>query len=425
MDNNLGHRRIKAIKGNLPNMILYENKRKKLIDVLKWGNTPFKKFVSTGEIREELGLVKSRKNFINTIENIVKEDKNFILPIIGDVGSGKTHLYWALKNSLYRYNTFYISLEYIYKKFFYNIYSEFIENLELAPLKFIINQLCDEWGACERKFGFFHVADLEKIKNYAFKLLSKKYSKIETEILTDIICGIVAHQLDPYKKIEAERWLLGELMEAKELSRLNLSNDLRKGKNAFMMLRLLIENSKSGTILFIDDFEKIISITEPKDESAEEIYDPSWLYGPGKSPDDIAAEKVFNKIVQLQQIEGLCIVITLKSIDALEEIKKKYQEQNADLLFSIKEPLFLLDFKEEDIFEFYKERMRNFYEDIRISDFNKAFQNPYFPLNKRILRNIYESTKGNPREIIKVLIKIFNEIIYSNEKLEIVLENYE
>jgi len=406
-------------------MILYENKRKKLIRLLKWGNNPFKKFVCTGEIREELGLVNSRKDLIKTIVKIVKEDKNFILPIIGEVGTGKTQLYWALKNSLYHYNTFYISLEYIYKKFFYNIYSEFIENLELAPLKFIINRLCDEWGALERRFGFFHVANLEKIKNFAFKLLSNKYSDIETEILTDIISGIVAHQLDPYKKIEAERWLLGELMDIRELSSLNISHDLRKGKNAFMMLRLLIENSKSGTILFIDDFEKIISITKPKDESAEEIYDPSWLYGPEKSPDDIAAEKIFSKIVQLQQIEGLCIIITLKSIDSFEEIKKKYQEQKAELLFSIKEPLFLTDFNEEDIFEFYKESMRFFYDDIGLSDFNEAFQNPYFPLNKRILRNIFERTKGNPREIIKVFIKIFSEIIYSNEKLEIILENYE
>ncbi|GAH23512.1 unnamed protein product, partial [marine sediment metagenome] len=31
----------------------------------------------------------------------------------------------------------------------YNIYSEFIENLELAPIRFIINLLCDEWGALE------------------------------------------------------------------------------------------------------------------------------------------------------------------------------------------------------------------------------------------------------------------------------------
>ena len=425
MDYNLRYRRTKAIKGNLPNMILYENKRKKLINVLKWGNNPFKKFVCTGEIREELGLVKSRKNLIKTIEEIVKEDKNFILPIIGDVGVGSTHLFWALKNSLYYYNTIYISLEYIYKKFFYNIYSEFIENLELAPLKFIINRLCDDWGALERKFGFFHVADIEKVQKYAFEQLSNKYKEVEPEILKDVINGITIHQLDSYKKIEAERWLLGELMDAKELSMLNLTHDLRKGKNAYLMLRLLIENSKSGTILFIDDFGKIISITKPKDDSAEEIYDPSWLYGADKSPDDIASEKVFNKIVQLQQIEGLCIIITLKSIASLEEIKKKYQEQNEELLFSIKEPLFLLDFNEEDTFEFYKESMRYFYENMGISDFINAFQNPYFPLNKRILRNIFEKTKGNPREIIKALIKIFNEIIYSNEKLEIVLENYE
>jgi len=96
-----------------------------------------------------------------------------------------------------------------------------------------------------------------------------------------------------------------------------------------------------------------------------------------------------------------------------------------ELLFSIKEPLFLLDFNEEDVFEFYKESMRHFYENMGISDFINAFQNPYFPLNKRILRNIFKRAEGNPRAIIKLLIKIFNEIIYSNEKLEIVLENYE
>jgi len=406
-------------------MILFENSEARLLNIIRWGNNPFKKFVCTSEIKEELNLVKSRDNFIKNIKSIVKQNKNFILPIIGDVGVGRTHLYWALKNNLYYYNSFYISLESVYKKFFYNIYSEFIENLEIAPLKFVVNQLCENWGALERKYGFFHVVDIEKVKQTAFKQLLTKYSEIDPETLIDAINGITTHQLDPYKKIEAERWLLGKLMDAKELSTLNLSHDLHKGKNAYILLRLLIENSKLGTILFIDDFERIIKIMKPQDETPEEVFDPSWLYGSEMSPNDIASEKIFIKIIQLQKIDGLRIIITLKSIEALEQIKKKYQDMDPELLSLIREPLFLKNFSEDDIFEFYKNTMSTFYNSIECNEFTLAFENPYFPLNKLTLKNIFEHTQGNPRAIIKILIKIFNEIIDDEENLDVIIKKYE
>jgi hypothetical protein len=406
-------------------MILYENRKELLLNVIKWGNNPFKKFVSTGEIKEDLDLVTSRVNLVQKIKRLVENESNFILPIIGDVGSGKTHLFWALRNGLYYYNTIYISLEYVYKKLFSNIYSEFIENLEIEPLKFIVNQLCDTWGALERKFGFFHFVDIEKVQKFAFEQLLDKYKDIEPETLMDVINGVTIHQLDPYKKIEAERWLLGELMDAKELSTLNLNYDLRKGKNAYFMLRLLIENSKSGTILFIDDFGKIISIMNPQSEQAEEIFDPSWLYGIEGTPIDIAADKIFNKITQLQKIEGLRIIITLKSKESLEDIRKKYGEKTPELLSSIKEPFYLIEFTEEDVYELYNSTMSKFYENIDSTEFTKAFQDTYYPLNKRILKNIFERALGNPRAIIKLLIKIFNEIIYSNDSINVILKDYD
>ena len=191
------------------------------------------------------------------------------------------------------------------------------------------------------------------------------------------------------------------------------------------MLRLLIENSKSGTILFLDDFGKIISIMSPQSERAEEIFDPSWLYGTEATPNDIVADKIFNKIVQLQNIEDLRIIITLKSKESLVDIKKKYSEKNPELLSSIREPFYLLEFKEEDVYELYSSTMSKFYESIDNIEFTKAFQNPYFPLNKRILRNIFERAEGNPRAIIKLLIKIFNEIIYSNDSIDAILKGYE
>jgi len=406
-------------------MILYENSEARLLNIIRWGNNPFKKFVCTSEIKEELDLVKSRDTLIKNIKSIVKQNNNFILPIIGDVGSGKTHLFWSLKNNLYYYNAFYISLESVYRKFFYNIYSEFLENLKIGPLKFVVNQLCENWGALERKYGFFHVVDIEKVKHAAFKQLSTKYSEIESETLIDAINGITTHQLDPYKKIEAERWILGKLMDAKELSILNLSHDLHKGKNAYIMLRLLIENSKLGTILFIDDFEKIISIAKPQDKTPEEVFDPSWLYGSEMSPNDVASDKIFTKILQLQRIKGLRIIITLKSIDSLDQIKRKYQEFDSELLSLIKEPLYLKDFSEDDIFEFYRNTMITFYDVIECNEFTQTFENPYFPLNKLILKNIFDQTQGNPRAIIKILIKIFNELIDDEENLDLILKKYE
>jgi hypothetical protein len=214
-------------------------------------------------------------------------------------------------------------------------------------------------------------------------------------------------------------------MDVKELSMLNLTHDLRKGKNAYLMLRLLIENSKSGTILFIDDFGKIISIMSQQSERTEEIFDPSWLYGTEVTPNDIAADKIFNKIVHLQNIEGLRIIITLKSKESLEDIRKKYSEKNPELLSSIREPFYLMEFKEEDVYELYSSTMSKFYESIDNTEFTKAFQNPYYPLNKRILKYVFERAEGNPRAIIKLLIKIFNEIIYSNESIDVILKDYE
>lgn len=406
-------------------MLLNENKKAKLINILKLGISPFKNFVSTGEIQEYLGLIGSRREVFESIQTILETNKDIILPIIGEVGSGKTHLFWTLKNNLHYHNSIYISLEYVYKKFFYKIYSEFIETLGVDVLRFIVNQLASEWGSLNRIYGFFHVADKEKVKGIALDSLKFKYPEESEKVLEDIVNCIINHQLDPYKKVDAERWLLGELIDIKELVRLNLSGDLHKGKNAYMMLKILIENSKLDTLLFIDDFERIIMT--PEGEEVEEVFDPSWLYGNEKSPDEIASEKIYSKITSLREIKGLNIIITLRSIEALEELKRRFQEIDPNLLSSIKEPIMLSNFNENDIYTFFIESMRKFYVENDFKDLYEEFkfQNEYFPLKKKILKVIYDRCNGNPREIIKTISEIFNRIIFSTEGLETIMNEYE
>ena len=403
-------------------MLLYENKKQKLLTILKMGINPFVKFVATGEIKEDIGLVKSRKNLLNSIQKIIDNNETIILPIIGKTGVGKTHLYWALKNKLYYHNTIYISLE-NYKKFYYNIYSEFMEEMGPEVLRSITNKLCNEWGALERKFGFFHVSNMEKIRSNALEILKDNYE--DKIALNDVINAISAHQLDSYKNAEAERWLLGELMDFKDLSHLNLLYDLSKRSYAYTILKIVIENFQLKSVLFIDDFEKIISLMKPKQES-DMIFGPEWLYGDeSESPDQIIAQKVLEKVLNLQKIEGLRIIITLNSIQSLEKIKKSIEELNKDLIPIINEPLFLSNFTEEDLFEYYLKNMEEFLISINYLDFLEYYPKSYFPLNKKLLNKIYNQADGNPREIIKSLIKTFNQIIYSEERLDEILKNDE
>ncbi len=406
-------------------MLLFENKEQKLLNLLKFTGSPFKKFVSTGEIKEDIGLVQSRQDLLDSIINVLEKDENVILPIIGDIGTGKTHLYWALKHELYYYNIVYISLENVIKKFYNNTYSEFIENMGIEVLRNTIRRLCNKWGALERKFGFFHLADIEKVKKEAFEKWSPNFEN--KEAITDIITAITTHQLDPYKKIETERWFLGEVIDIRDLSRLNLQHDLRERNNAYTMLKVLVENAMVSSVLFIDDFEKILSMmrANPIEEQTEEVFDRSWLFGAMQSPEKRTADKILKKIINLNKIKGLRIIITLKSTEFYKEIIDKLKEKDSTLLNIVSDPIILSNFIKEDLTSFYKRNLEFFFGHINYFDYLKDFSNSSYPLNENVLKYIYNKTNGNPRGIIKLLIKIFNDIVLSSEDLEDILKKYQ
>ncbi|MCK4780545.1 MAG: hypothetical protein KAT57_10175, partial [Candidatus Lokiarchaeota archaeon] len=228
-------------------------------------------------------------------------------------------------------------------------------------------------------------------------------------------------------KIEVESWFLGEVIDIRELSRLNLKRDLRETNNAYTMLKVLVENAMVNSVLFIDDFEKIISMMKPIpiEEQTEEVFDRSWLYGSRESPEKRAANKVLDKIVRLNKINGLRIIITLKSIDYYKEIMRKFEDSDSNLLKLVKEPIILSNFVEDDVSTFYKKNLEYFFGHLNYFDYFRDFSQSYYPLSEEVLNYIFAQTNGNPREIIKFLIKIFNDIVLSDEDLEDILKKYQ
>ncbi len=400
-------------------MLLHENKKKKLLRLLQIGINPFNRFVSTGEIQEDLGLAPSRNSLFQDILDSLEAEENCILPIIGDVGTGKTHLFWALKKELDHVYMIYISMENLFHKFYYNIYSEFIETLGINVLRSITNQLCNAWGASQRKYGFFRVVDINKVFSNAFNLLKDQHEN--KEALMDVLQAITSHHLDPYRKSQAENWLLGEIMDFKELSVLNLKKDLSSSIHAYTLLKLLIENARLQCLIFIDDFDKLISFARPEEDSDEQVFDPSWLYG--KISEEHATEKkkidkIMDRISRLLKIKGLKCIITLRSLDNLEHVKILFEQKNKMFLSFLKKPIFLTNFERNDIFYLYRENLKLFLKNVDFMDYLEKNDNPYFPLDENFLHNIYMRTQGNPREIIKSFIKIFNEIIQGTHDLE-------
>lgn len=161
-----------------------------------------------------------------------------------------------------------------------------------------------------------------------------------------------------------------------------------------------------------------------KDDETEEVFDPSWLYGQMQNPEEITSQKLLQKIIKLQSIKGLHLIITLKSDQSLEEIKKRFHELSKEKTIKFIEPIYIENFTEDDIHDFYLNNIMHFLENLGLTKLAKA-EFDYFPLNKQILKTLYSRSNGNPREIIKLLIKIFNEIIFSNDDINTILEKYE
>ncbi len=413
-------------------------KKDKFLDLLAYKMPPFDRFVAKGDIEEWDDILSSREDVLYKISALINETKHSLLiPIIGSMGIGKTHALWGIKNSfnIEAFTTF-VTLPRSKNKFHYYFYSDLIDNFGADNLKEFTMEFGDKFGANEKLYGMFKTQNTSKIIKNSFEEL--KYLFEEESDLEQCITVIIEHLMSPEKFTIAERWLLGQLMDYDELFIMNIDEDLSGKDMAYTMLKLLIENYSKGILILFDDLSKKIKEFEGIHDF-EEDDDFDWAEENNENMEKNDVEKSLQQIIidLLLNINNFKIIICLEEGED-EKILNFFQrklEFNKEILA---EPMKLDIITLEDMIELYFTRIqkfsidnnffshpvadRNFDPKRNFEEYYQKFgEDLFFPLNRKIMGDIHDASKGNIRTCLKNFKKILDALIFEEttpEKLK-------
>ncbi|MHA1898219.1 MAG: hypothetical protein ACTSU2_12570, partial [Promethearchaeota archaeon] len=354
---------------------------------------PFNRAVSKYNIEDdiELDIVTSSRKIVdyrlNRLINITAIDQaTRFLPLIGPAGSGKTHYYWVLKNReriFYEnlnnnnidginindnpFRVIYVSSPPTPYRLFHHIYSCLVD--EIADEDFflrIINIILEEIGIDPGK--------IDKSTNPYF--LIAKLLPTFPGVFADCIKALVYLKIyndNDIKGALALRWLLGETLTEEELKELRINSVLEQDDICLAMIKIITDLSGVVLIFYFDEMEA-----------------PYRTFGAE------AQKRFFEYIKRLYNETRNSIIVTACLQDIWDEILK-----NADTptLQRMEPELYLDLFNKNDLKVYYLRAMSRFWSLLNVV----PPRDIYFPLNERILDEIYEKAGGNQRECIKLI----------------------
>ncbi|MBD3351436.1 MAG: hypothetical protein GF364_08110 [Candidatus Lokiarchaeota archaeon] len=420
--------------------------KKKFMDILSVQLPPFDRFVSKSELVEwEIG-VESRKEYLNKLSKDLKQHQGSLLvPVIGDVGSGKTHFLWQIKNSfnIEQFASF-IDLPRSKGKFDYNIYSDLIEEFGADRLRDFTQEFGEKFGAGERLYGFFRTQNITKVTLNAYEQLNKSFTN--TSALQQCIMVLIQHFIKRDTYDITERWLLGQQLDLDELFMISVNNDLSTNDISKIMLKLLIDHYKQGIILLFDDFDEAIQEYKTLSNYFDDE-DVNWAKDLGSGKDEYKGSQA--KTEEFDTLEGI-ILDKLKRIDNFKLVVVM-DNQNADPILNwfreridsgkILDPIVLKPFTLRDTISIYLIRMKNFCQKYNVTHPSIEFEikdrsnfeelkykygaDLFYPLSYEIIEDVYMKYKGNVRKIVRTFKKIIDSIIFEELKIDEINTRYQ
>jgi len=390
---------------------LSDDDKEMYLDVLREAPIlPFSNFVSRGDIPDKIDISRPRSYIDREIYRLVRQTyrdrSSRLIPILGSAGTGKTHAYHSFKDKEREnrkkleeteeaeeidtsqlepadWTIIYVPSPPASIRVLLHVYTCLIEEVGPEILDIVSERLVREkWGG--KKGGIFQKPKIEEV--------IQKGIREFPGIFADCVKALVTYQLDKSKKALAERWLLGENLEAEELSELGINSVVEDDDVCLAMIKIITENLDRVLILYFDELES-----------------PYRMLG------ETAERKLLEILKRLyNEVKGLVIIIAV-----LKEIWPRILEiADAPLRSRMEPEEELKPFSLNDLKIFFSKSMEVFWED---NNLNPPLY-PLFPLNEKLIEIIYEKTQGNPRNSIKLCRRFIDKIVMDEMSVEELLK---
>ncbi len=355
--------------------------------------TPFDKFVSRGDLPDDFDIAGPHAEIDASVEqaltDIDETRVSKVVSVLGENGVGKSHLFWALRKKFYaQANFIYVPAPVSKKSTLFDMYTRFVEGLGEDRVREILANIASNWGSRYKIYGIFRTTDVDSVIRRAIKL--EAMGKTMNPYLEDCIKAIIKFDLDPENRALAERWIFGEPMDFAELQVLGVERNMKEEETIFAMMKLLIESMEEALVLFLDELEKPFQTPDISLEGGVADEHPRNIF------------EIINKLIN--ETTNVLAILSTNSND-WDRVKEHVPPQ---LLEKIGMNLTFRPFTFEEFRQLYLEILRKYWFDLEVG----IIQDPFYPLNQKILEEIFQKGKANPRECLRILKKVFSAIAF-------------
>jgi len=362
------------------------------IDALKEG-TPFDRFVSHGHIRDPLETdIATPRTHVERIVNrairaTLMDGRARFVPIIGVAGSGKTHFYWVLKDREIKTEE---------GKFWGCVYIP-SPPTQVRILNHIYTCVVDELGAEIIDKVSQHLVQIYQTKKLGFLGGSMKETvehaiRDNPGVGADVVRALITFQMGNKEDKEISlRWLLGEPLSENELAEIGLNSMIEEDDVCLATLKLFSAHLGKVLILYFDELEI-----------------------PMRTMGETAEIKLLETIKRIYNEVPNCIIITACLDSVWDRIynDKEGKPSLADpaLKGRMENISTLKPFTLDDIKRYYISSMNYYWENEK--NLPAPVENPLFPLDEPVFEKVFEHSKGNPRDAIKIIRDYLDRILY-------------
>ncbi len=390
---------------------LSDDDKNMYLDVLREAPIlPFSNFVSRGDIPDKVDISRPHayidREVYRLVQQTYRDRSSRLIPILGSAGTGKTHAYHSFKDKEREnrrkledadesveidaskivtsadWTIVYVPSPPASIRVLLHVYTCILEEMGAELLDIVSGKLMRKWGGTKK--GLFQKPKIDEV--------IQKGIREFPGVFADCVKALVTYQLDKNKKPLAERWLLGEDLEAEELSELGINSIVEEDDVCLALIKIITENLDKVLILYFDEIES-----------------PYRMLGE-------AAERKFLEILKrlYNEVKGLVI-----SIAVLKEIWPRIIEiADAPLRSRMEPEQDLKPFSLNDLKIFFSKSMEAFWDD---NNLNPPLY-PLFPLNEKLIEMIYEKTLGNPRNSIKLCRRFIDKVVMEEMTVDELLE---